>query len=472
MTTQIQDRINTVFKMQQEHKYQLKNSSSEYRKNKLKKFKEIMLSQKKEIACALAEDFGKSEHESYLTEVLPVMSMINLYLKKLDCWMKPKKISTGPLFIGTQTYVSHEAKGNTLIISPWNYPFHLAVYPVLTNFSAGNTAIVKPSEFTPATNKIMTQIFRDVFAENEVCVIEGAVEETHALLAKPFDHIFFTGSTPVGKIIMEKAAAHLASVSLELGGKSPTIICDDYDLEHAAKRIIWGKHVNSGQTCIAPDFIMVSKGQEKALIGQLKMQIQSAYPGDFGKNTDYCRIITQRHAQRLNNLIQDAISKGAVLEHGGEYDEGRVITPTLLSNVSNDMLIMQDEIFGPILPILTYDKIDECISFIQKIDNPLSLYVFSNNDDVVEKIRKGTCSGGFVVNDTILHAGHGELPFGGAGKSGIGKYHGQYGFEEFSNARGVLKRKFDSKLSFFYPPYDKTQMKVIEKLFKYVNRLL
>jgi len=466
------ERIDTVYQAQRDYKYNLKNSSSHYRKTKLKKFKELMLSKKSDIACALAEDFGKSEHEAYLTEVLPVLSMINLYIKKLDSWMKPQKISAGPLFLGVSPAVCYEAKGNTLIISPWNYPFHLAVYPVLTNFSAGNTAIVKPSEFTPNTNKIMTMLFKEVFDESEVCVIEGEIEETHALLAKPFDHIFFTGSTPVGKIVMEKAASHLASVTLELGGKSPTIVCDDYDLEHAAKRIIWGKHVNSGQTCIAPDFLMVSNKNKAKLIKELKKQIESSYPGDCVDNKDYCRIITKRHATRLNDLIIDATSKGAKIEIGAEYDGDRVLSPTLLSGVNSDMLIMQDEIFGPVLPIITYDSIQECIEYIQKIDNPLSLYVFSNNDATIEKIQKGTCSGGFVVNDTILHAGHGELPFGGAGKSGIGKYHGSYGFKEFSNARGVLKRKFDSKLSFFYPPYDKTQMKVIEKLFKYVNGFL
>lgn len=468
----VSERISEVYEKQKNHKYNQKNSSAHYRKNKLKRFKELMISKKSEIACALAQDFGKSEHEVYLTEVLPVLSMINLTIKKLDSWMKPQKISAGPLFLGTSTFISYEAKGNTLIISPWNYPFHLAVYPVLTNFSAGNTAIVKPSEFTKSTNKIITQLFSEVFDEEEVCVIEGEIAETHELLAKPFDHIFFTGSTPVGKIVMEKASAHLASVTLELGGKSPTIVCDDYDLEHAAKRIVWGKLVNSGQTCIAPDFLMVSKKNEKALLAEIKKQIELTYPGDHKENSDYCRIITPRHAKRLNDLIQDATSKGANLICGGEYDEDRVIAPTVLSGVTTDMLIMQDEIFGPVLPVLTYDSIQDCIQFIQKIDNPLSLYVFSNDEADVEKIRKGTCSGGFVVNDTVLHAGHGELPFGGAGKSGIGKYHGSFGFKEFSNARGVLKRNFDSKLSFFYPPYDKTQMTVIEKLFKYVNRLL
>lgn len=468
----VTERIDAVYEKQKQHKYNLKNSSASYRKNKLNRFKELMISKKKEIACALADDFGKSEHEAYLTEVLPILSMINLSVKKLESWMKPQKISAGPLFLGTTTYVSYEAKGNTLIISPWNYPFHLAIYPVLTNFSAGNTAIVKPSEFTKNTNKIVTQLLSEVFDEEEVCVIEGEIEETHALLAKPFDHIFFTGSTPVGKIVMEKAAAHLASVTLELGGKSPTIVCDDYDIEHAAKRIAWGKLVNSGQTCIAPDFLMVSKNKEQALISELKKQIEAFYPGDYKENSDFCRIITPRHAKRLNDLIQDATSKGATIECGGEYDGGRMITPTLLSGVTNDMLIMQDEIFGPVLPILTYEHIEECVDFIQKIDNPLSLYVFSNNEYQVEKIRKETCSGGFVVNDTILHAGHGELPFGGAGKSGIGKYHGSYGFKEFSNARGVLQRSFDSKLSFFYPPYDKKQMNIIEKIFKYAKKLL
>jgi aldehyde dehydrogenase (NAD+) len=455
------------FENQRSHKRAMRKTSPSYRLAKLRKIKELILDRKDEIAKAINQDFHKPNVETDLTELLPIITMINLLEKKLPEWMSEKKVGSPLLFKGSKSWIRKEGKGNCLILSPWNYPFQLTVYPVLTAFAAGNTCIVKPSEYTPNTNKIVIDLLAEVFSTDEVVVFEGDAKVSTELLRLPFDHIFFTGSTPVGKIVMKAASEHLASVALELGGKSPVFIERGYDLEKASKKIIWGKLVNGGQTCVAPDYILVHKNEQKQFVQKCKEQIENFYGKNFKDNDDYNYIITQRHAKRLNDLVVQAQGAGATLECGGEYDEQkRLLTPTILTDVSRDMEIMQDEIFGPVLPIITYETESEALEFINSYDNALAMYLFTDSARLTDKFMQETYNGGVTINDTLMAVGHPTLPFGGAGKSGIGKYHGEYGFEEFSNLRSVMRRDFDLGTSYFYPPYDNKKAGIVSSLLK------
>lgn len=467
MDQQLLEQITQAFELQKSFKMQMKNSSCEYRLTKLRKFKKLLLEKKDEINLALSQDFHKPQVETELTEVMPVISMINLLEKELASWMKDKKVKTPLLFKGAKCWVRHEGKGNCLIIAPWNYPFQLNVYPVLTAFAAGNTSIVKPSEFTPNTNRIIGLLFDEVFSKHEVQMFEGEVEVSTELLKLPFDHIFFTGSTAVGKIVMEAASKHLASVALELGGKSPVVIDKDIDFSNAAKKIVWGKLVNGGQTCVAPDYALIHQDNQEEFIKEAISHIESFYGTDWKNEKDYNHIITPRHAERLKFLVDDAVSKGATLEYGGELFEGtNILSPTILSNVNRDMKIMQEEIFGPVLPIVALENLNEIIDYINDFDNALAMYIFSDDQTTTARLMNETINGGVTVNDTLLSVGHPLLPFGGAGKSGIGKYHGKYGFDEFTNHRSVLKREMDLGASYFYPPYNEKKENIVSNLLK------
>lgn len=467
MKKDILDSISTAFELQKSYKTQMRNTSCEYRLNKLKKFKALLLKRKEEVNQALASDFNKPKVETELTEIMPVISMINLLEKELSSWMKDKKIKTPLLFKGAKSWVRHEGKGNCLIIAPWNYPFQLNVYPVLTAFAAGNTCIVKPSEFTPHTNKIIALMFEEVFSTQEVQMFEGEVDISTELLKLPFDHIFFTGSTNVGKIVMEAASKHLASVALELGGKSPVIIDKNIDLDKASKKIIWGKFVNSGQTCVAPDYVLIHRDDQDKFINLSLSHIDAFYGDKWREQKDYNHIITKRHAERLNLLIQDAVEKGAEIKCGGEYFEDmNIITPTILINVNKEMKIMQEEIFGPVLPIISMDSTMDMINYINDYDNALAMYIFSDNQSNIKLFMEQTANGGVTINDTLISVGHPILPFGGAGKSGIGQYHGKYGFDEFSNHRSVMRRDFDLGTSYFYPPYTSKKESIVSNLLR------
>ena len=458
------DQTSQLFQVQRNNRYQVRRSSAAHRIEKLKKMKGLIIKKKSKIEAAMRADFGKSSVETELTEIMPVISMINYTCKHLKKWMKPHKVSGGPLFFGTKCMVSYESKGNVLVISPWNYPFQLAMYPLLTAYSAGNTVILKPSEFTPETNKILIELLSEVFTTDEVAVVEGEVEASQALLDLAFDHIFFTGSTPVGKIVMEKASKHLAGVSLELGGKSPAIIGKDFDLKVAAQRIVWGKFVNGGQTCVAPDYVLVEKSREEELVKLIVENIKLFYNEQFEMNEDYCQIITPRHAERLQELIADSKSRGAKIVFGGHLFGNNKHEPTIIQNLDFDHKVMQEEIFGPLLPIIAVDSNKDMVKIINDMDNPLAMYLFTNSQDVLEYFQANTTSGGFSVNETLLHVGHSGLIFGGAGKSGIGRYHGFEGFAELSNQRSVLIRKFDTKMSYFYPPYTDKKKKILDFL--------
>ena len=402
------------------------------------------------IIAAIAQDFGKPETETLLTEILPVLQEIKHTKRHLKSWMRPKRVAPTLVTFGTSGKVRPEARGVCLIIAPWNYPLNLAFGPLVSCLAAGNAAIIKPSEMTPATSALVARIVADTFPPELVTVIEGSVDASKALLALPFDHIFFTGSPAVGKIVMSAAAKTLASVTLELGGKSPTIIGPDADPKRAANWIIFGKFSNAGQTCIAPDHLYIHASIKDAFMIELRARIVKTY-GHSTKSPNLARIVNSFHADRLSGLLDDATQKGAQVSLGGGRD-GTHIEPTLIEAVTPQMDIDHEEIFGPVLPIMAYDDLDTVIAQINARPKPLSLYIFDKNTARVDRIIAQTSSGQVGVNLTSLQFSHASLPFGGVKNSGIGSAHGHYGFRAFSNERAVLTNHF-SPISLMFPPY-------------------
>jgi aldehyde dehydrogenase (NAD+) len=421
------------------------------------------------IRKALWEDFRKPEPEVDLTEIFPVTSEIKHTLKNLKDWMKPKRVKTPLSMIGTRSKVYYEPKGTALIISPWNFPFNLTVGPLISALAAGCPAIIKPSELSPATSTLIQKMVNELFSPTEVAVFTGEAEMSQELLKLPFDHIFFTGSPTVGKIVMKASAEHLSSVTLELGGKSPAIIDASADLNDAAGKLIWGKFVNCGQTCIAPDYILVHESQKGRLLMELKVFIQKFYDPAFkgiDNSRDYARIIGPKHFERLSDHLEDAISKGATLDFGGKTEgSSRYFEPTILSGITEDMSVFQEEIFGPILPVVTFSTIEEAIEMVNSKPKPLALYYFGKESENSGKVIRETSSGNAVINDCVIHFLHNNLPFGGVNNSGIGKAHGHAGFLAFSNEKGVLNQRVGfNNASFLRPPYGLKTKQIISTL--------
>jgi len=402
------------------------------------------------LVTALAADFGKPEAEVILTELLPVMQEIRHASRHLRRWMRPRRVAPTLATLGTSARIRPEPRGVCLIIAPWNYPFSLALGPLVSALAAGNSAIIKPSEMTPATSALIAKLVQETFPPSLVTVIEGGVDASQALLELPFDHIFFTGSPAVGKVVMAAASRTLASVTLELGGKSPTIIGPDADLENAAKWIVFGKFANAGQTCIAPDHVFVHRAVKDGFLAVLRNRIAKAY-GTAGTSPHLARIVNDRHAQRLSDLLQDAVGKGAQVTMDSP-SQGRDLGPTLIEALTPEMDISSEEIFGPILPIIAYDNIDEVIDQINARPKPLALYVFAKARPQIDRIIAATSSGSVGVNLTVAQFTHTGLPFGGVNTSGIGAAHGEYGFRAFSHERTVLTNHF-SALPLVFPPY-------------------
>ncbi|WP_103925743.1 aldehyde dehydrogenase family protein [Algoriphagus boritolerans] len=464
--------IQKVFLNHQETALKWRSSTLEERSARLTKLRTWIKENQDLIRTALWEDFKKPGPEVDLSEIFPVTSEINHTLKHLKSWMKPKSISTPLSMIGTSGQVYFEPKGSSLIISPWNFPFNLTVGPLVSALAAGCPAIIKPSELSPATSDLIQKMIRAIFQEEEVTVFLGEVEVSKELLKLSFDHIFFTGSPAVGKIVMKAAAEHLTSITLELGGKSPAIIDESADLNDAAGKLIWGKFVNCGQTCIAPDYLLVHEFQKDRLIMELKVFLQKFYDPKFEgieKSPDYARIIGPRHFKRLCGYLADAVSKGASLDFGGKTVESTFyIEPTLLSNINKDMEVFNEEIFGPILPILTFTKIEEAIALINSKPKPLALYYFGNDTQNSKKVIEETSSGNVVLNDCIIHFLHNNLPFGGVNNSGMGKAHGHAGFLAFSHEKGVLKQRVGlNNVTMLRPPYGIQAKKIIQSLIKW-----
>ena len=442
------------------------------RKERLTKVLNWINAHQEAIHEALWLDFNKPAPEVDLNEIFPVTSEIKHCLKNLSNWMRPQPQPTPLPMFGTSAFVVAEPKGRALLISPWNFPFNLAIGPLVSALAAGCTAILKPSEYAPHTAQLVFDLVSDLFAPHEVAVCLGEKEVASEFLALPFDHIFFTGSPAIGKIVMRAAAQHLSSVTLELGGKSPVILDASADLKDAAEKLIWGKFVNCGQTCIAPDYILVPEDKKKIFIGHAREVLTRYYdPEGMGisQSPDYARLINTKHFERISQLLEDALQKGAQVEAGGELDEdSRYLAPTLISGITEDMLVFQEEIFGPILPILSYNHLNDALALIHSQPKPLALYFFGKDDSRAKRVMRETSSGNLVINDCVLHFLHSELPFGGVNNSGIGKAHGKYGFLAFSNEKGVLKQRIGfNNVSLLRPPYGIRVKKLIATMMKW-----
>jgi aldehyde dehydrogenase (NAD+) len=442
------------------------------RKERLLKLLNWITTHQEAIHEALWLDFNKPAIEVDLNEIFPVTSEIKHCLKNLSNWMRPQPQPTPLPMLGTSAFVVAEPKGRALLISPWNFPFNLAIGPLVSALAAGCPAILKPSEYAPHSAQLVQDLVSDLFAPHEVAVCLGEKEVASELLGLPFDHIFFTGSPAIGKIVMRAAAQHLSSVTLELGGKSPVILDASADLKDAAEKLIWGKFVNCGQTCIAPDYILVPEDKKEIFIGHAREVLTRYYdPEEKGimQSPDYARLINAKHFDRIRQLLEDSLQKGAQVEAGGELDEEtRYVAPTLISNIGEDMLVFQEEIFGPILPILTYSHLNDALALIHSQPKPLALYFFGKDESRAKRVMAETSSGNLVINDCVLHFLHSELPFGGVNNSGIGKAHGKYGFLAFSNEKGVLKQRIGfNNVSLLRPPYGLRVKKLIATMMKW-----
>ncbi len=453
--------ISSIVNKQKEYFYKGHTRSLETRKNNLKKLYEGIQRFEDEIFQALKLDLNKSVHESFTTEIGYVLKEISFQMKHISSWSKPKRVRTALTHFGSKGKVVPEPYGVTLIIAPWNYPFQLAIAPLVGALAAGNTVVLKPSELTPNVSKVLTRMLGELFPEELVSVVEGGAEESTALLKEPFDYIFFTGSVGVGKVVMEAAAKKLTPLTLELGGKSPCIVHKDAKLDVTARRIVWGKFLNAGQTCVAPDYMYVHSSVKEQLIEALRHEIAEQYGKDALQNDNYVRIVSERHFERLCTFLQDG--KPVI---GGNYTKETLhIEPTVLTNVTWQSAVMEDEIFGPILPIIEYDKIEEVIETIQHHPKPLALYVFSEDRKVQKKVTSNISYGGGCINDVVYHLATPYLPFGGVGSSGLGSYHGEQSFRTFSHYKSILSQStaFDMKIRY---SSTKSALKFIRKLLK------
>ncbi|ARI77138.1 aldehyde dehydrogenase [Halobacillus mangrovi] len=421
--------------------------SYEFRKEQLRRIKKMITTFEKPIINALKFDLNKSEFEAYAAEIAFLKTEIDHHLKHLKQWMAPRKVKTPLTHTGSKNYIQKEPYGTVLVIAPWNYPIQLALAPVIGAIAAGNTVIIKPSELTPTVSWVLKKMVEQYFSPHYIAVIEGDKEVTQELLDQPLDYVFFTGSVPVGKIIMEKASKQLIPVTLELGGKSPAIVHKDANIDLAAKRIVWGKYTNAGQTCIAPDYLFVHHEIKASLIKKMKEYIHQFYGDSPLENSDYVKIVNRQHFDRVSAYLED----GTVVAGGGLDENKLMIEPTILDQVSWSDPVMKDEIFGPILPLLTYDNLHEVIGQVNQRPKPLALYYFGENEQDQKEITQSIPYGGGCINDTLYHIINPHLPFGGVGESGIGSYHGESSFYTFTHEKSITKQttKFDH--SFRYP---------------------
>lgn len=439
-----------------------KTKDISYRKEALKKLKQKIIELEPEINKALKADLNKSETESYMTETGMVLSELSYAIKHLKQWSKEKRVRTPLSQFHSKSYYFYEPYGVTLIISPWNYPFMLALDPLIGTIAAGNCCIIKPSEYAPNTAKIMKKMIEDIFPSEYITIVEGGVDETTQLLKQKLDYVFFTGSISVGKIIMKAASENLTPITLELGGKSPCIIEKTADLPLTAKRILFGKILNAGQTCVAPDYLLVQKNIKEKLIQELEKCVEKFLGKNSIENQEYVKIINQKQFDRLKELLKDQ----KIIFGGNIDDANKKIELTLIDEPSPDSKVMQEEIFGPILPVLSFEKIEEAIDFIRQREKPLALYLFTKNKKIEEKIQKEVSFGGGCINDTIIHLASSQLGFGGVGNSGMGNYHGRRSFTTFSHEKSIVKKYTWIDLPMRYMPYTKAKQKMIRMFLK------
>ncbi|MDJ0557095.1 MAG: aldehyde dehydrogenase [Microcoleaceae cyanobacterium MO_207.B10] len=434
-----------------------KTKDIDFRIEQLKKLKRAISDYQEKIAAAVKADLNRPKFEAYFE--LTFFTEINDAIKKLKSWAKPRRVSTPIEQFPAGAKIYPEPFGIVLIIGAWNYPFQLVISPLLGAIAAGNCAIIKPSEIAVNTSKVIADLIANTFESNYIAAVTGGVEVSQKLLAEKFDYILFTGGTKVGKIVMEAAAKNLTPVTLELGGKSPCIVDDDIQLEYTAKRITWGKFINAGQTCVAPDYLLINKSVKSDLLEKIKQSIEEFYGKNPAESPDYCRIINQNQFNRLNDLLKD----GKIVIGGETKSEERYISPTVIDGVSWDSAIMQEEIFGPILPVLEYENLDEAIALVNSRPKPLSLYFFSRNKQKQKQVLRETYSGNVCINDTVMQVGVTSLPFGGVGNSGIGSYHGKASFDTFSHYKSVLNKGLWLDLNWRYAPY-KNKVNLIKNI--------
>ena len=453
--------IQSVFDSQSNTALRLRSSTAEQRIEKLRRLRDAVLANTDDLYDAAHADFKKPKGEVDLAEILPVCAEANDAIAHLRQWMKPKRVWPTLLTAGTRSHVQYMPRGRCLIISPWNYPVNLTFGPLVSAIAAGNTAIIKPSELTPHLSALMTKIVRETFTSDEVAIFEGEADVAQELLDLPFDHIFFTGSPAIGKRVMTAAAKHLTSVTLELGGKSPTIVDASANVQLAAQNIMWAKFANAGQTCIAPDFVFVHESIKDSWVSACRAILEKAYGKSFEeqqKSPHLAHIVNARHTSRVKGLLEDANARGArVLVGGGVSESGCFVAPTLLDGIPADARIMDEEIFGPLLPVIAFTSLDDVIAKINAAPKPLALYIYSETDEHIQRVLQQTASGGACVNHALVHFLHGRLPFGGVNNSGLGNAHGHYGFKAFSHEKAVVRSQFSLAATLFsageVPPY-------------------
>ncbi len=455
-------KINFRKLVQLQHNYFNGNitKSVDFRIAQLKKILAVLKANESVLDEAIYKDFRKSSFENYATELSLVYHEINLAVKNLKVWAKRQRVNTDWANTPGKSYIIAEPLGTTLVIGAWNYPYQLSLSPMVAAIAAGNTVIVKPSEISLNSSHAMAKIINDNFEPQYLHVVEGGVEETTDLLKQKFDKIFYTGSTSVGKIIMKAAAANLCPVVLELGGKSPCIVLKDASMKIAAKRIVWAKFLNGGQTCVAPDYILLEKGAKPKFVAELKKQIVAVVGEHPEDSESFVRIINPRHFQRLVNLID----KEKVIIGGNYLKDDLYIAPTVMDRLSFDDKVMQEEIFGPILPIIEFDSLDWTISQIKSRPKPLALYIFGKNKKSINRILFEVSFGGGAVNDAVMHLSNSNLPFGGVGNSGMGNYHGKYGFDTFSHFKSILDKSTLLEPTIKYAPYLNWKRKLLQKI--------
>jgi len=432
-----------------------------FRLQALKKLKATIQLFEKEIFDALKKDLNKAPFESYATEVGIVIAELSDTIKNLRKWSRIKRVRTPIVLFKSSCFIVPEPYGVVLIMSPWNYPFMLSMLPLIGAVAAGNCAVVKPSAYSPAVSAVVSKIIKSCFNESFVAVVEGGREANRQLLNEKFDYIFFTGSVGVGKTVMEAASKHLTPVTLELGGKSPCIVDKDVDIDIAARRIIWGKTVNSGQTCVAPDYLLVHRDVKDELIAAMKKYIREFFGENPCNNNEYPKIISEKHFNRLRELM----NSGNIVAGGGVNEATLQISPTIMDNVDWDAPVMQEEIFGPILPVLEFDNPAQVITAVNSRPKPLALYLFTNRRDVEKQIIKSISFGGGCINDTVVHTATSHMPFGGVGESGMGSYHGKWSFDTFTHRKSILKKSFMFDVRIRYAPY-KDKLGMLRKVMR------
>lgn len=455
------EQIETLVANQRAYFFNGNTLAYSFRRDQLQKLKQMLKENEANIYHVLKMDLNKSEHETLTTELGVLYGEIDLAIKNLQRWMEPEKVSAPMTHKGTKSYILKEPYGVTLVIAPWNYPLQLALAPVIGAIAAGNCVVLKPSEFAQGTSSLLMDMIQSTFDQSHFAVVEGAKEVSQHLLKQKFDYIFFTGSTEVGKIIMRQASRYLTPVTLELGGKSPAIVDKDANINLAAKRIVWGKFTNAGQTCVAPDYIYVHEKVKFRLLKAMKKYIKSFYGKNPLKNKDYIRIINRNHFDRLEQFL----SKGTVLHGGNVNRDTLIIEPTILDKISWEDPIMQEEIFGPILPVLSFTNLEDALAQIKGMDKPLALYYFGEDDKTQQQVIEYVSFGGGSINDTLYHLANPHIPFGGVGASGMGAYHGKHSFDTFTHRKGIMKQTTRFDLPFRYPGSKMTQS-IVKKIMK------